>query len=154
MIDLECLPYGVGHADEGICLLLRLGPYRVLLDCGLENLTSLIDDLQRSPPVDLVLCTHAHADHARGLLALHEAFPQLPIYASEVTAELLPLNWLDRSVPAFCQALPWRSPVEFRDGLSAELIPAGHLPGAAALLLSYATAERTHTVLYTGDFFL
>ncbi|MEP0958796.1 MBL fold metallo-hydrolase [Leptolyngbya sp. FACHB-1515] len=154
MIDLECLPYGVGHTDEGICLLLRLGPYRVLLDCGLKSLTPLLDDLQRSNPPDLVLCSHAHADHARGLLALHEAFPQLPIYASEVTAQLLPLNWLDRSVPAFCHALPWRSPLEFFDGLSAELIPAGHLPGAAALLLSYTTQERTQTVFYSGDFFL
>lgn len=154
MIDLECLPYGVGHADEGVCLLMRLGPYRVLLDCGIENLSPLIDDMQQTAPVDLVLCTHAHADHARGLLDLHRAFPQLPIYASEVTAQLLPLNWLGEEVPAFCQALPWRSPVEFREGLSAELVPSGHLPGAAALLLTYTTAQRSYTVFYTGDFFL
>ena len=154
MIDLECLSYGVGHADEGVCLLVRLGPYRVLLDCGLENLTPLLHDLQRSTPIDLVLCTHAHPDHARGLLDLHEAFPQLPIYASEVTTQLLPLNWLDQVVPTFCHALPWRTPVEFRDGLSAELIPAGHLPGAAALLLTYTTEQRSHTIFYTGDFFL
>jgi Cft2 family RNA processing exonuclease len=154
VIDLECLPYGVGHADEGVCLLLRLGPYRVLLDCGIENLSLLMNDLQQTAPVDLVLCTHAHADHARGLLTLHQAFPQLPIYASEVTAQLLPLNWLGKAVPAFCHALPWRSPVEFREGLSAELIPAGHLPGAAALLLTYTTMQRLYTVFYTGDFFL
>jgi Cft2 family RNA processing exonuclease len=176
VVELECLPYAIGQADEGICLLLRLGPYRVLLDCGLRDITPLqaaaASSSSRIPlPADLVLCSHAHPDHARGLLALHQAFPQLPIYASEVTAHLLPLNWLtparERQAPLplkhFCQALPWRSPVEFGDGLTAELFPVGHLPGAAAFLLAYTPplepgagdgAQQTYTVFYTGDFFL
>ncbi|HEY9624819.1 MAG TPA: MBL fold metallo-hydrolase [Crinalium sp.] len=154
MIDLQCLPYSVGHGDEGVCLLIRMGPYRILLDCGLENVAPLIEGANGAPPADLVLCSHAHPDHARGLLALHRAYPQLPIYASEVTAQLLHLNWLDEAVPLFCQALPWRSALEFRDGLSAELYPAGHIPGAAAFLLTYAAVERPYTVFYTGDFFL
>lgn len=156
MIELECLPYSVGHADEGICLLIRMGSCRILLDCGLENISPLVVASNRSLPADLVLCSHAHPDHARGLLALHRAFPQMPIYASEVTAQLLPLNWLDQqsSFRPFCHALPWRSPVEFRDGLSAELFPAGHLPGAASCLLTYTTAERSYTLFYTGDFLL
>ncbi|HEY9659435.1 MAG TPA: MBL fold metallo-hydrolase [Allocoleopsis sp.] len=154
MEQLECLPYGVGHADEGICLLMRLGQHRVLLDCGLSNVAPLLTQ-GKSPIADLVLCTHAHPDHARGLLELHRKFPQLPIYASEVTTQLLPLNWPEaKQVPAFCQALPWRTPVEFRDGLSAELYPAGHLPGAAAILLTYTTEQRSYTVFYTGDFLL
>ncbi|NJO41665.1 MAG: MBL fold metallo-hydrolase [Cyanobacteria bacterium CRU_2_1] len=156
MERLECLPYGVGHADEGVCLLMQLGPYRVLLDCGLSSVTPLVLEHGQSPPADLVLCTHAHPDHSKGLLALHQTFPQLPIYASEVTTQLLPLNWLDSEtkIPAFCHALPWRSPVEFRDGLSAELYPSGHLPGAAAFLLTYTTAQHSYTVFYTGDFLL
>lgn len=156
MVELECLPYGVGHTDEGVSLLLQMGPYRILLDCGLDTIAPLLaNDDDTVLPADLVLCSHAHPDHAKGLLSLHHAFPQLPIYASEVTAELLPLNWLDEpKVPRFCQALPWRSPVEFREGLSAELIPAGHLPGAAALLLTYTASSRAYRVLYTGDFLL
>lgn len=161
MTELECLAYAAGHADEGLCLLVRMGPYRVLLDCGLRDISVL--SLQPSPPADLVLCTHAHPDHARGLLALHRAFPQLPIYASEVTAQLLPLNWSPLELKdelSFCQALPWRSPVEFRDGLSAELYPAGHLPGAASIFLTYTLPDkqegspRSYTVFFTGDFFL
>jgi Cft2 family RNA processing exonuclease len=154
VVELECLPYGVGHADEGVCLLLRMGSHRILLDCGLSNVDSLCLE-PGIPPADLVLCTHAHPDHAQGLLALHHRFPQLPIYASEVTAELLPLNWPEDSpVPRFCQALPWRSPIEFREGLTAELIPAGHLPGAATLLLTHLTDSRSYRVFYTGDFLL
>ncbi len=155
--ELECLPYGVHHKDEGICLLVRMGPHRILLDFGLADISPLQTGLKQPLPADLVLCTHAHADHARGLLALHQAFPLLPIYASEVTTQLLSLNWpeVDRKqIPQFCQALPLRSPVEFQDGLSAELFSAGHLPGAVAILLTYTTSRRSYTLLYTGDFFL
>ncbi|MFE1748733.1 MBL fold metallo-hydrolase [Coleofasciculus sp. H7-2] len=153
--DLAYFPYGVGHGDEGVCLLVRMGPHRILLDCGLADISSLKGE--GISPADLVLCSHAHADHARGLLALHESFPQLPVYASELTTQLLPLNWPEidpQNLPQLCQALPMRSPVEFKEGLSAELFPAGHLPGASAILLTYTTRHRSYTVLYTGDFFL
>ena len=153
--DLVCLPYGDGHGDEGVCLLVKMGPYRILLDCGLTDISPLITE-DRLPVCDLVLCTHAHADHARGLLALHRTFPKLPIYSSEVTNLLLPLNWLNEpeGVPQFSQALPWRRSIEFQDGLTAELFPAGHLPGAAAILLTYTGFYQSYSVFYTGDFFL
>jgi Cft2 family RNA processing exonuclease len=170
VVELACLTYGVGHEDEGVCLLIQMGPHRILLDCGIDKIDPLRQrgrgqrgdatrlskgEVGRSLPADLLLCTHGHPDHARGLLALHQAFPQMPIYATEVTSQLLRLNWLDQpDVPQFCQALPWRTPVEFREGLSAELYPAGHLPGAAALLLTYTTPQRPYTLFYTGDFFL
>jgi Cft2 family RNA processing exonuclease len=162
-LELECLPYGVHHEEEGICLLVRMGPHRILLDCGLADLSPLQAGLKKSArsrsrlPADLVLVSHAHPDHAQGLLALHQAFPELPIYASDVTTQLLPLNWSEidpQEIPRFCQALPWRSPVEFQEGLSAELFPSGHLPGAAAILLTYTTPQRSYRLLYTGDFFL
>ena len=188
---LTCFPYGVGQGAEGVCLLVEMGPHRILLDCGLEDITPL--QAEEHPPADLVLCSHAHNDHAQGLLALHQAFPHLPVYASEETTTLLPLNWLplpsetltnwhnqgdrakqrDRNftqtgsspqvpvvesnsldIPQFCQALPWYSPVEIRNGLTVQLFPAGHLPGAAAVLLTYTAPRRTYRLFYTGDFFL
>lgn len=161
--ELECLPYGVHHNEEGVCLLVRMGPHRILFDCGLADISPLLKDLKKparrgtSLPADLVLISHAHPDHAQGLLALHNAFPLLPIYASEVTSKLLPLNWLNQDtqeISQFCQALPLRSPIEFKDGLVAELIPCGHLPGATAILLTYTNQQRSYKLLYTGDFFL
>jgi Cft2 family RNA processing exonuclease len=160
--DLQCLPYSVHHDDEGVCLLIRMGPHRILLDCGLADISPLAKGLTKSArqgnspnPADLVLVSHAHPDHARGILTLHEAFPLLPIYASEVTSKLLPLNWQERQeIPVFCQALPLRSPVELKDDLVVELFPAGHLPGAVATLITYTMPQRTYRLLYTGDFFL
>jgi len=169
--QLNCFPYGAGHGDEGVCLLVRMGPYRILLDCGLSDISALCADsvalragAEKLPaeafdraPADVVLCTHAHSDHAQGLLSLHRAFPQMSIYASEATTQLLAINWLNEPIriPQFVHALPWRSPVEFQDGLTAELFPAGHLPGAAAILLTYTPQNsRSYSVLYTGDFFL
>jgi Cft2 family RNA processing exonuclease len=152
---LACYPYGVGHGAEGVCLLVQMGPYRLLLDCGLADLSPLT--MAEMPPADWVFCTHAHSDRARGLLPLHSRFPELPIYASEVTAKLLPLNWLDRpleEIPTFCRGLSWRSPMELAARLSVELFPAGHLPGAAVIQLVYKTQERDYTLIYTGDFCL
>lgn len=176
--QLTCFPYSVGHDGEGVCLLVQMGHYRVLLDCGLADISALDQALDQGvkPPMDLILCSHAHSDHARGLRQLHQKFPQVPIYASEVTTQLLPLNWLaeistDNEVETeenIATALPWRSPIEILPGLVIELFPAGHLPGAALIFLTYTPPEpeqslqlaalaqnlRPYTLFYTGDFFL
>jgi Cft2 family RNA processing exonuclease len=162
--DLECFAYGVDHSGEGVCLLVRMGQHRILLDCGLSDISSLVQAVTKSArqgksplPADFVLTSHAHPDHARGLLKIHEMYPLLPIYGSEVTSKLLPLNWLEREDKEnlqFCQALPLRSPIEIKPGLVLELFPAGHLPGAVAILLTYTTPLRVYKLLYTGDFFL
>ncbi|PSF38734.1 hypothetical protein C7H19_04310 [Aphanothece hegewaldii CCALA 016] len=150
---LSCSTYGVGHGHEGVCLLIKMGPYRILLDCGLNNIQAL--HTSKKPPVDWVFCSHAHQDHAFGLLALHRAYPQLPIYASDVTVQLLPLNWPDEEeIPPFCQGWKWRSPIKLFPDLTAEIFPSGHLPGAALLLLTYKTPKRNYKLLYTGDFSL
>lgn len=154
-MDLECLPYGAGQEDEGICVWLRMGPHRILIDCGLRDLSVLLGDTSHLRVADLVLCSNASSDRARGLLYLHRAAPGLPIYASEVTAHLLPLNWLEEEeVPPFCQGLPWRSPVEVQDDLWVELFPAGHLPGGSLLRLTYTGGDYPCAVVYTGDFLL
>lgn len=152
---LICYPYAVGHEGEGVCFLLQLGDHRLLLDCGVADVKELTTSEGNLPPIDFILCSHAHSDHARGLLSLHRAFPDIPIYASEVTVQLLPLNWLEeKEVPALAHALPTRTRIAIADDLTVELYPAGHLPGACAIALTYTTPQRRHRILYTGDFFL
>lgn len=161
-MELECLPLAVGHEDEGISLLVRMGSHRILLDCGLDDLSPLLNAANGIQPIDLVLVSHAHPDHTRGLLALHQLFPDLPIYASEVTAQLLFLYEMDggndggegMGLSEFCQILSPGNSLELKPGLSVQIFPAGHLPGAIVFLLTYTTPQRPYTLLYTGDFFL
>lgn len=155
--ELSCFAYGVGHASEGVCLKIQMGPYSVLLDCGLMSIEPLLGEANASAPADFVFCSHAHPDHGRSLLMLHQVWPEVPIYCSEATADLLPLNWPAVAMPngaEFCQRLPWRQPWEIAEGLTIQLWPAGHLPGAACVLLTYTSPKHAYTVFYTGDFFL
>jgi Cft2 family RNA processing exonuclease len=155
--ELACLSFGVGHGQEGICLEIRMGSRRILLDCGLRNMEALLSAADPIQEVDFLFCTHAHSDHARGILDFHYRFPQVPIYGSEVTSQLLPLNWLDRPgeiPPHLCQALPWQTPISLADDLIIQIWPAGHLPGAACVLLTHTTPQRLYTLFYSGDFFI
>lgn len=148
-LPLSCYVYAAGHEEDGVCLLLHIGKYRILLDCGLQDLDSLAANLS----ADLVFCSHAHDDHCRGLLELHRIFPDLPIYTSEVTAKLLPCHWLNEPQKNnWCQTLPWRSPLKITNDLQIEIVPAGHLPGAAAIIITYFTPQRSYKVMYSGDF--
>jgi Cft2 family RNA processing exonuclease len=148
---LACFPLGCGHSQEGVCLLVQLGNHRLMLDCGVDNL-DVLKSGSVTPP-DLVFCTHAHPDHIQGLLAFHQIFPTIPIFVSEVTSKLVPLYWPDQVVD-FCQSLPWRSPFKISDDLTMEIYPAGHLPGAALILLTYTNNKKSYKFVYTGDFSL
>ncbi|MFM2429632.1 MAG: hypothetical protein RLZZ511_845 [Cyanobacteriota bacterium] len=158
VMHAACYVYGAGQADDGVCLRLELDRYRILLDCGLRDWSALNEpDRATLGTIDWVICSHAHPDHSRGILALHQALPQVPIITSEVTAALLPLNWPGAVIPAdLVQVWPWRSLLPLTDRLSLELIPAGHLPGAAVVILRYQSDDRAapYCVIYSGDCYL
>ncbi|MEM8604282.1 MAG: MBL fold metallo-hydrolase [Cyanobacteria bacterium P01_H01_bin.121] len=212
--ELACWSYGLGHHGEGVCLLLKLGDRHLLLDCGLSDINSLKPTTTAGWPADWVFCSHAHADHAQGLLALQQAYPELPIYASQATTQLLHLNWStseiapsaplvpkfqardsgsgptlaspqratstllatsdspEASVAAYfksnsepdfepylrCHGLSWRSPIQLAPNITIEVLPAGHLVGAAVVLITYQPTQtdsteiaRPYTIAYTGD---
>ena len=153
LVSLSCLPYGAGHDREGICLLLTMGEHNMLLDCGITSFPFLKHPDSLS--LEFVFCSHAHQDHCRGLLNLHQALPEVPIYTSEITAKLLPLYWSNSDLESITPTtLPWRSPEKLGKNLQLELYPAGHLPGAAAIVLTYHAKKRDYKVVYTGDFSL
>ncbi|MEM9805688.1 MAG: MBL fold metallo-hydrolase [Cyanobacteria bacterium P01_D01_bin.56] len=141
-----CYPYGVGHNHEGISLGITIGPYRILLDCGLGDFTPL----ENAPPPDLVFCSHAHCDHDRGLGQLHQRWPHVPIYTTAATATLLKDQVLAHSV----HRMSWRTPVVAAPDLTLEIWPAGHIPGAACVLITYTQGGKTYRIFYTGDCFL
>ncbi len=174
---------------DGLGIRLRLGPYQLLFDCGVATARALLADpqeqhqlstdgvdgeadldsilkygaelapIQLEPAINFVFCSHAHGDHAQGLLALHRAWPRLPILASQATSHLLSLNWPGLNVADFCQGLPWGEPQVLADDLSVALFPAGHLLGAALIVVTYSPAPlipgdpsvKPIRVVYLGD---
>ena len=136
---VQCFFHGTGQTSEGVCVEIRMGDYRVLLDCGLRNPDLLLG--LEAP--DLFLCSHAHIDHSRSISNLQQQFPDLPLYASSVTIALLESQAI--------QPLPWREPIELLPNLVVQIFPAGHLPGAAVIGLTYTALERPERVLYCAD---
>jgi len=93
--------HGAAAEVTGACFLVEAPGVRFLIDCGMfqggreaagKNITALRFDIDR---LDFVLVSHAHIDHC-GLLPRLRAFGlHSPIYATEATADLLPIMLKD-----------------------------------------------------------
>ncbi|MCP2170041.1 MBL fold metallo-hydrolase RNA specificity domain-containing protein [Goodfellowiella coeruleoviolacea] len=132
--------------------------------------------LARAGHLNAVVITHAHHDHAGYLPALVADHPHLDVFCTADTAALLPTMWAD-SVKVFTRSRhehlsrgepapdpPYTQPhalaaqrrirelaygrvVEVADGVTVELFPAGHILGAAGVVVT--AGPRRVTV--TGD---
>lgn len=121
--------------------------YQLLVDPGLDV------SLEGANP-DVIVVTHAHADHAGGLLDAAERFSDAALICSSGTFELLQLLpgadeyervFRDRGHIVKCDGQPIKAKgIEFR------LFSAGHLYGAALL----DVANEMGRLLITGDFSL
>ena len=126
--------------------------------------------------IDAVIITHAHNDHAGYVPALVASYPFMDVLTTADTAALLPTMWND-SVKVFERTAhehveagepadkpPYRTPqvlaaidrirtvalgrvIEIADGVTAELFPAGHILGAAGVVITAGTSRVT----VTGD---
>lgn len=153
---LRLLPLGTDPWQQGCAYWLEMGSHRLLLDCGLPA-PALFKALPGIP--DAVICSHAHFDHVQGLPAFHRRYPQVPLYATPVTAHLAAGLWecgvwpgYDRDIrfPPF-RALPLGRAREILPHLMLTFFAAGHLPGAAATLLQNTQTTPAQACVYTGD---
>ncbi|MGQ9838639.1 MAG: MBL fold metallo-hydrolase [Cyanobacteriota bacterium] len=158
---LRLIPLGTDPHQQGCAYWLEMGshsgePYRLLLDCGLPG-PVLLKVLPGIP--DAVICSHAHFDHLQGLPTFHRRYPQVPLYATPVTAHLATGLWergvwpgYDRELrfPPF-RALPFGQAREILPHLMLTFFTAGHLPGAAATLLQNTQTTPAQTCVYSGD---
>ncbi len=103
-------------------------------------------------PPDLVIVTHAHADHTEHLQEWIYNFPEMRIVMTPITAQLLSLRY--ESIE-FKKILNQTIQIEFNQkrtisDITVQFLPAGHLLGAAMLDLEFGTDR----ILVTGDFAL
>ncbi len=102
---------------------------------------------------ELVIVTHAHADHTEKLKEWATRFPKMKIVMTPLTAELLSLR--DSGQGDFQHVLERTIQIDFEQvrtisGVSLCFLPAGHLLGAAMLEIGLG-ADR---ILVSGDFAL
>lgn len=164
---------GLGGTSEvgASSQLIAIGKHRILVDAGARP--GLLGD-DAMPAFELltghntpssVVLTHAHLDHVGMLPILHRRFPHLKIHcthgtallAAHVLADSLNIQvaggyvmFTQKDVLSTLNALeehPYGEPFESEPGVTMTLYPAGHLPGAAQVLIE--ADERR--VLHTGD---
>ncbi|MFW5967221.1 MAG: MBL fold metallo-hydrolase, partial [Persicimonas sp.] len=140
----------------------------LLLDAGARpgRRPTWVEGLERP---DLCWISHAHFDHVGGLAALMESHVGLPCLATATTRKLaahaVAAGGVERAraeaVASQLQAIGWRryfdvsrlSPHEAAQKMRLMAFPAGHIPGAAMLLVEVdAGDESPFRILYTGDF--
>ena len=126
--------------------------------------------------IDALVLTHAHNDHSGYAPVLTSRYPNMPVYCTADTAALLPTMWND-AVKVFertrhervaygdpAAELPYTQTeataaqyricelafgrvIEVADGVSIELFPAGHILGAAGVIVTAGSSR----VVVTGD---
>lgn len=173
----------LGGADEvgASCILIEIAGRRLLVDAGIRPTPKArwglegdqLPDLsliERSGGLDAILVTHAHTDHTGALELVVERYPDVPVYATPVTAELtrvlhqdarrimqsrledegeLPLydEVATAQLLAAFRPVTLRQPLNLAPGLTATFFHAGHIAGAA--MIGLASSEGR--VLISGD---
>jgi Cft2 family RNA processing exonuclease len=167
---------GGGHEIGGSCVLVTAGGTRMLVDAGTRPGREQGESL--APPrlakaltgrIDAIVITHAHNDHAGWIPALLAQRPQIPVFASSATADLLATMWMDsakvlgrlgdgaETCPAYTRG-DVRHALTRIETLGAglrrrvgelefEFFPAGHILGAVGVVIH----AGSHRVVVSGD---
>ncbi len=168
---------GGGHKIGGTSILISIDDHHLLLDAGihmdanegvfpdysaLKELGLTLDD------IDALVISHAHLDHTGAIPEVHRLAPNLPIFSTEATYELMSILLGD-----LCRNSQHIEGFYQENDLSAALYnvqtkkmnttfmipskdhewlityyPAGHILGAAAIYIQM----NDQSVLFTGDY--
>ena len=84
---------GGGNEVGASCLHIEIAETKLLIDAGMrmhgDNPLPALGMLDELGAPDVVLVTHAHADHIGALPIVHSLYPNCPIYATPPTVDLM-----------------------------------------------------------------
>lgn len=148
-------------------LMLHDNDRKVLLDCGLElrpKQTPLepAGVLDHARDLDAIILSHAHIDHSGFIPRLYQEGYRGPTYLTPPTRDITLRLWEDtfkinpdvhweydwmEYAYDHTVAKPYKKKFKVTDGVTAEFYNAGHVLGAASVLVEWDGAR----ILYSGD---
>ena len=168
--------YGGVGSVTGANFMLDTGKFALLVDCGLVQGSDFAGEINAKPfvydpaSVDVLLVTHAHADHIGRIPKLvRDGFKGI-IYSTEPTRDLASLMFEDalkimqmeavrdqreaiygeediRTALSLWKTKPYGESFTLGDGISATLNDAGHILGSATVSL----VRGGKKIVFTGD---
>ncbi|MEA9357844.1 MBL fold metallo-hydrolase [Bacteriovorax sp. PP10] len=169
-MEIEFL--GAIEGVTGSMTLLSVPEGKLLIDCGMfqgeeENIKKNISPLHfNSKDIDAIILTHAHLDHSGFIPRLIKEGFRGSIYSTKPTMKLAQIIMLDSAKLIGHENNPLHSMYDLEDavkassffkikkyneafevlGLQIELIPAGHILGAASVVI-----KGKKTIVFSGD---
>ncbi|MGN7479185.1 MBL fold metallo-hydrolase [Solibacillus silvestris] len=90
---------GGGNEVGASCLFIEIAGKKILIDAGMrmhsDNPLPALGLLEGIGTLDVILVTHAHADHIGALPIVHALYPDCPIYATPPTVDLMNIMMRD-----------------------------------------------------------
>lgn len=90
---------GGGNEVGASCLYIELAETTILIDAGMrvhgENPLPALGMLDGLADPDVILVTHAHADHIGALPIVHSLYPDVPVYATPPSIDLMQIMMKD-----------------------------------------------------------
>ncbi|MBY9000994.1 MAG: MBL fold metallo-hydrolase [Candidatus Heimdallarchaeota archaeon] len=167
MNDINITAYGATDFVGRSSFLINDRDHKILLDCGLELVPKQksrapvgVHDVARE--LDSVLISHAHIDHSGYTPRLSKEGYKGNYYMTQPTKDIVYRLWLDHlkiegrrhwsesdldNVFHKIKTHDYNKKFKVADGITAEFINAGHILGAAQILLDW----EGQLILYTGD---
>jgi len=149
-------------------------PVGLMLDCGIrpgvENDKQLpvLAGLREACPLKGIFITHAHLDHTGAVPYLLKLYPDIPVYCTRPTRDIMDVLLTDsarimvmdaNSSPLYTEAdvryamdrvrvVEFNTQIRIAPGINIRMMQAGHILGASAILVEIHGTR----ILYTGDY--
>jgi predicted metal-dependent RNase len=167
MNDINITAFGATDYVGRSSFLLHDRDHNILLDCGLQLVPKQFSIAPKgvdhiAHKLDSVLLSHAHIDHSGYMPSLAKNGFRGNFHMTHPTKEIVYKLWLDHlkiegrrhwsesdldKMYRRIKTTEYKKPIRISDGITARFINAGHVLGAAQILLDW---EGT-LILYTAD---